>query len=385
MSLLACRLASRLSVLRLNIHTSRVAFSTDADAKVSSIANVATCSTTLTFLTPSSSCCLQHSFKRIGVIGAGQMGLGIALVTANVAKLRVVIMDASSEQLDKGIRFMGRPSEYTHNALAPIDKLLEKDVSKNRLTSDDAAATRSRVTTATSLEAFADVDFVIEAVSENEQLKRNIFSQLDKIAMPETVLATNTSSISITKIAAATTRPEKVIGMHFMNPVPVMQLVEIIPGLATFPSVLAETKALATAMGKICTTSQDVPGFVANRLLMPYINEAIMTLESVSTATQQPSFFPPFVCPSTVLKHFVLPDQGIATREDIDTTMKLGTNVPMGPLTLADFIGLDTCLAIMKVMHNGTGDSKYRPSVLLQKHVDAGWVGKKSGRGFYEY
>ncbi|OZJ05446.1 hypothetical protein BZG36_01630 [Bifiguratus adelaidae] len=285
---------------------------------------------------------MSTQVQRLGVVGAGQMGLGIALVAAKVAKLPVILMDTKQEQIDKGLKFM--------------EKLLEKDVAKNRISSEDAAAAIKRVTATSSLKDFSDIDMVIEAVSENEILKQSIFAELDKWTKPEAILATNTSSISITKIAAATQKADRVIGMHFMNPVPVMKLVEIIPGLQTSSATLDATKALATAMGKTCTTSQDVPGFVANRLLMPYINEAIMTLES-----------------------------GIATREDIDTTMKLGCNMPMGPLTLADFIGLDTCLAIMKVMYDGTGDSKFRPSVLLQKYVDAGWMGKKSGRGIYEY
>jgi len=286
----------------------------------------------------------KHDIKRLGVLGAGQMGLGIALVAANIAKLPVVIVDAKQDQLQKGIKL--------------VEQLLNKDVSKERITSQHATETLARITTSESIDNFSEVDFVIEAVSENLPLKLELFKQLDNLAPPHAILATNTSSISITKVAAATIseRATKVIGMHFMNPVPVMKLVEIIPGLATDNHTLTKTRALAAAMGKTCTTSQDVPGFVANRLLMPYINEAIITLET-----------------------------GVATKEDIDTTMKLGTNMPMGPLTLADFIGLDTCLAIMKVMHEGTGDSKYRPSVLLQKYVDAGWVGKKGGRGFYEY
>ncbi|RIA94804.1 3-hydroxyacyl-CoA dehydrogenase [Glomus cerebriforme] len=270
------------------------------------------------------------------------MGLGIALVSASVAKLPVKIFDLNSKQIEKGLSFM--------------DSLLEKDIVKNRITRDHANETKARITTSNSIHELSSADFVIEAVSENVDLKRKIFTELDEVTHKDTILATNTSSISITKIAAATKKPDKVIGMHFMNPVPVMKLVEIIPGLATSDRTLDVTKKLATSMGKTCTQSEDVPGFIANRLLMPYINEAVMVLE-----------------------------QGIATREDIDTTMKLGTNTPMGPLTLADFIGLDTCLAIMKVLHNEIGDTKYRPALLLQKYVDAGWLGKKTGRGFYEY
>ncbi|KAG0245404.1 hypothetical protein BGW41_000031 [Actinomortierella wolfii] len=291
----------------------------------------------------SSAASSTHGIKRVGVLGAGQMGLGIALVAANVSKLPVLLLDSNEAQLNKGLKFM--------------DSLLAKDVAKGRLTEEQAAETRARVKTTQKIEDFESVDFAIEAVSENPELKKKLFSQLAQITAKDAILATNTSSISITKIAAAAKgREEQVIGMHFMNPVPVMKLVELIPGLATSPEVLRTTKDLAIAMGKTCTVSQDVPGFVANRLLMPYINEAIIAYET-----------------------------GIATKEDIDTTMKLGTNMPMGPLTLADFIGLDTCLAIMKVLHEQLGDTKYRPSVLLGKMVDAGWLGKKSGRGFYTY
>ncbi|KAI8993327.1 3-hydroxyacyl-CoA dehydrogenase [Pilobolus umbonatus] len=282
------------------------------------------------------------NINRVAVIGSGQMGLGIAYVTANVTRLPVVLMDVSKEQTEKGMKFM--------------DKLLEKDVFKSKITSEHAQITRDLVSTTNTLSDLKDVDFVIEAASENLNIKSAIFRDLDAICKSEAILSTNTSSISITKIGAATKRADKVIGMHFMNPVPVMKLVEIIPGLATSDEVLQQTRSLATAMGKTCTVVQDIPGFVANRLLMPYINEAVMLLES-----------------------------GFASAEDIDTTMKLGTNMPMGPLTLADFIGLDTCLAIMKVLHENTGDSKYRPCVLLQKYVDAGWMGKKSGKGIYSY
>ncbi|KAI8322493.1 hypothetical protein GQ54DRAFT_259805 [Martensiomyces pterosporus] len=276
------------------------------------------------------------------VVGAGQMGIGIGLVAARVAKLNVQFIDSSPAQLEKGLSF--------------LDKLLVKDVAKGRCTEDERSEVKSRITSAGSIGSMSHADFVVEAVSENPELKRAIFTQLSERLSEETILATNTSSISITKIASAAKRPDNVIGMHFMNPVPVMKLVEIIPGLQTSEQTLSTTLALAQKMGKTTTMSQDVPGFIANRLLMPYINEAVIALQ-----------------------------EGIATKEDIDTTMKLGTNNPMGPLTLADFIGLDTCLAIMKVLHNELGDSKYRPAVLLQKYVDAGWLGVKSGKGIYDY
>ncbi|CAG8448098.1 14471_t:CDS:2 [Dentiscutata erythropus] len=249
--------------------------------------------------------------KQLGVVGAGQMGIGIALVGAKVAQLPVKILDTNLKQIEKGLKL--------------VDVLISKDVSKNRITDEEGVFIKKRITTVTDISELSDVDFIIEAVSENIDLKRKFFEDLDNVLNKESILATNTSSISITKIAAATKRPEKIIS-----------------GLTTSDETLNITKKLAISMGKTCTQSQDVPGFIANRLLMPYINEAIIVLE-----------------------------QGIATREDVDTTMKLGTNTPMGPLTLADFIGLDTCLAIMKVLHNELGE-KYRPAILLQKYVDAG-------------
>jgi len=282
------------------------------------------------------------NIKTIGVIGGGQMGNGIAQVAAQNAGLNVVLCDKDQGQLDKGMGFM--------------KKLLQKNVDKGKITAEQKDQTLEKITTSTDLSSFSSVDFVIEAVSENLQLKNTLFEQLSKITRPEVILATNTSSISITKIAAASDRPENVVGMHFMNPVPVMKLVEIIPGLATSKETLETTLALAANMGKTTAQSNDMPGFIANRLLMPYINEAVFALQ-----------------------------ENLGTRDDIDTTMKLGCNMPMGPLTLADFIGLDTCLAIMEVLHTQLGDSKYRPSPLLIKYVDAGWLGKKSGRGFYEY
>lgn len=280
--------------------------------------------------------------KSMCVVGAGQMGIGIGLVAARVAKLNVQFIDSSSAQLDKGLAF--------------LDKLLIKDVGKGRCTEQERSEIKSRITSCAGIGQMTSAGFVVEAVSENVDLKRRIFTELSEKLPEEAILATNTSSISITKIASAAKRPDNVIGMHFMNPVPVMKLVEIIPGLQTSEATLATTLDLAQKMGKTTTMSQDVPGFIANRLLMPYINEAVIALQ-----------------------------EGIATKEDIDTTMKLGTNNPMGPLTLADFIGLDTCLSIMKVLHSELGDSKYRPAVLLQKYVDAGWLGVKSGKGIYEY
>ncbi|KAJ3310240.1 hypothetical protein HDV04_005179 [Boothiomyces sp. JEL0838] len=283
----------------------------------------------------------KRSIQTIGVIGAGQMGVGIAHVSALSGK-NVLLLDSSPAQLDKGLKFM--------------DLMLQKDVLKGKITEEERSKHKSLTRTTSDIKDFKDVDFVIEAVSENPNLKRELFMSLDEITPDHAILASNTSSISITKIAAATKRPEKVIGMHFMNPVPIMKLVEVIPGLATSQETLDATLKLAETLKKTTTLSKDVPGFIANRVLMPYINEAIYVLQ-----------------------------EGIATREDIDKTMKLGTNVPMGPLTLGDFIGLDTCLSIMRVLHHQLGDDKYRPSPLLVKYVDAGWLGKKTKRGFYEY
>ncbi|KAL7276733.1 hypothetical protein RUND412_000270 [Rhizina undulata] len=284
-----------------------------------------------------------HNVKKLGVIGAGQMGLGIALVAAQVAQVPVTLVDTSQESLERALKFM--------------ETLLDKSVTKKRLTPEEASIVKSRVTTSTLLASFSDADFIIEAVPEIPALKLDIFSQLAETAPSHAILATNTSSISITKIAAAAKGAEdRVISTHFMNPVPVQRGVEIISGLQTSPETLRRSLEFVAAMGKIPAKSRDAPGFLANRILMPYINEAIICLET-----------------------------GIGGREDIDSIMKNGTNVPMGPLQLADFIGLDTCLAIMRVLYEDTADSKYRPSVLLQKMVDAGWLGKKSGKGFYDY
>ncbi|CAN5667102.1 3-hydroxybutyryl-CoA dehydrogenase [soil metagenome] len=277
----------------------------------------------------------------IGVVGAGTMGSGIAQTVAG-AGCCVVMRDVEDEFLKRG--------------LAAIEKSLQRDVEKGRLASDEKDAIRGRIQVTTSLEPLRDASLVIEAVTENLGVKTEIFKTLDQITPSETILASNTSSISITKLGAATTRPDKVIGMHFMNPVPVMKLVEVIRGIATSDKTYEKVRGLTEKLGKTALDCQDSPGFVSNRVLMPMINEAIFALY-----------------------------EGVATRESIDGIMKLGMNHPMGPLTLADFIGLDVCLAIMNVMHDGFGDPKYRPCPLLRRYVDAGWLGKKTGRGFYEY
>ncbi|KAL8649820.1 MAG: hypothetical protein Q9210_004174 [Variospora velana] len=288
---------------------------------------------------------------RLGVVGAGQMGLGIALVAAQKAQVPVTLVDSSQASIDKGLKF--------------ADRLLQKDVSKDRITKDEATMIRERLSSTTKMEDLSSVDFVIEAVPEVPSLKTSIFAQLAQICPPHAILATNTSSISITKIATSTSPKDnptdlsaasRVISTHFMNPVPVQKGVEIISGLQTSESTIATALAFVKKMGKITSQSADSPGFLANRILMPYINEAIVCLET-----------------------------GVGGKEDIDNIMRNGTNVPMGPLQLADFIGLDTCLAIMEVLHQELGDSKYRPAVLLRRMVDAGWLGKKSGKGFYDY
>lgn len=284
------------------------------------------------------------------MIDLGQ-GLGIALVAAQKAQVPVTLVDSSQASLDKGMKF--------------ADTLLAKDVSKGRISQSDADAARSQLSPTTKMEDLSNADFIIEAVPENFSLKETIFGQLAQIAPAHAILSTNTSSISITKIAAATAPKDnptdlsaasRVVSTHFMNPVPIQKGVEIISGLQTSRETLEKAVEFCKRMGKIPSQSADSPGFLANRILMPYINEAIICLET-----------------------------GVGSKEDIDNIMKNGTNVPMGPLQLADFIGIDTCLAIMEVLHSETGDGKYRPSVLLRKMVDAGWVGKKCGKGFYDY
>ena len=277
----------------------------------------------------------------IGVIGAGQMGRGIAEVAA-LAGLKVRLSDIGAEQLGR--------------AVETIEKHLTRQVSRERITEDDKLAALGRVSTATELDSLGDCDVVIEAAVEDETIKREIFQKICPLVKPEALICTNTSSISVTRLASVTDRPERFMGLHFMNPVPAMQLVELIRGIATDEKSFSLIRELAERMGKTPVAAEDFPAFIVNRILLPMINEAVYTLY-----------------------------EGVGSVAAIDTAMRLGTNHPMGPLELADFIGLDTCLAIMHVLYDGLADSKYRPCPLLVKYVDAGWVGRKAGRGFYDY
>jgi 3-hydroxybutyryl-CoA dehydrogenase len=279
--------------------------------------------------------------KTFGVVGAGQMGSGIAQVAA-MSGLQVIMNDIKDEFVERGLK--------------NITKILTKNVEKAKMTQEDKDGILGRLKTSTSLKDMAAADFVVEAASENESIKFGVFRELDTVCKQDVILASNTSSIPIGRIAAQTKRPEKVIGMHFMNPVPVMKLVEVIRGIATSDETFRITWDLSVKFGKTPALANDYPGFISNRVLMPMINEAVYALY-----------------------------HGVGSAEDIDTVMRLGMNHPMGPLTLADFIGLDTCLAIMEVLYNGFCDSKYRPCPLLRKYVEAGWLGRKVGRGFYTY
>ncbi len=279
--------------------------------------------------------------KTFGVVGAGQMGNGIAQVAA-MSGLQVIMNDIKDEFVERGLK--------------NITNILTKNVEKGKMAQDEKESILGRIKTSTSLKDMAPADFLVEAASENESIKFGIFRELDSICRPEVILASNTSSIPIGRIATQTKRPDKVIGMHFMNPVPVMKLVEVIRGLATSDETFQTTWDLSIKFGKTPALANDFPGFISNRILMPMINKAVYAVY-----------------------------HGVGKIEDIDTVMRLGMNHPMGPLALADLIGLDTCLAIMEVLYNGFCDSKYRPCPLLRKYVEAGWLGRKVGRGFYTY
>ena len=279
--------------------------------------------------------------KTLGIIGAGQMGAGIAQV-ASMSGLDVIMNDIKAEFVEKGFESIAR--------------ILSRNVEKGKISEEEKSAVLGKITKSVSLKDMQSADYVVEAAIEKEEIKFQLFKDLDEICGDQVILATNTSSIPIGRIAGQTKRPEKVIGMHFMNPVPLMQLVEIIPGIATSDETLQITWNLAEKFGKTPAKANDYPGFIANRILLPMINEAVYCLY-----------------------------HSVGTREDIDTVMKLGMNHPMGPLALADLIGLDTCLAVMDTLHDGFKDSKYRPCPLLRKYVEAGWLGRKTGRGFYDY
>ena len=280
-------------------------------------------------------------FEAIGVVGAGQMGNGIAHVCA-LAGYEVKLVDIDPERLEA--------------ALKTIGKNLDRQVSREKIAAGDRDATLSRISTATGLDAFKGCDLVIESVIENEEVKKQILRELCPLLKPEAFICTNTSSISITRLASTTDRPGQFMGMHFMNPVPLMELVELIRGIATDDETFQAIKALTVSLGKTPAMAEDFPAFIVNRILLPMINEAVYTLY-----------------------------EGVGSVESIDTAMKLGAHHPMGPLELADFIGLDTCLAVMHVLYEGLADSKYRPCPLLVKYVEAGWLGRKAGRGFYDY
>jgi 3-hydroxybutyryl-CoA dehydrogenase len=284
---------------------------------------------------------MAHSIRRVGVIGAGQMGNGIAHV-CSLAGFHVLLNDTSADRIKAG--------------LATINGNMARQVSRKRITDEERQAAIKLITPSESLEAFGECDLVIEAATEKEDVKRKIFNALCPMLKPDAILGTNTSSISITRLAATTDRPERFIGIHFMNPVPLMELVELIRGIATDDSTFETTKEFVGRLDKKIAVSEDFPAFIVNRILLPMINEAIYTLY-----------------------------EGVGTVEAIDTAMRLGAHHPMGPLELADFIGLDTCLSVMQVLHEGLADSKYRPCPLLVKYVEAGWLGRKTQRGFYDY